>query len=104
MRPAEPGDQETVSVNLTLNGATSTAIQVTGWDIDDVSETDMLINGQNVALPPEIVADVAPRTVTIELEDGLLVEGENTVTFVFAEAFGGTTGFSILDVKFLLRG
>jgi hypothetical protein len=103
MRPAEPGDQETVSVNLSLGGATSTAIQVTGWDIDDVSETDMLINGQNVALPPEIVADVAPRTVTIELEDGLLVEGENTVTFVFAEAFEGTTGFSILDVRFLLQ-
>jgi predicted TIM-barrel fold metal-dependent hydrolase len=103
MRPAKPGDQETVSVNLQLSGVTSTAIQVTGWDIDDVSETDMLINGQDVALPAEIVADVAPRTVTIELEDGVLQEGENTVTFVFAEAFEGTTGFSILEVKILLR-
>ena len=103
MRPADPGDQETVSVNLTLNGATSTAIVVTGFDIDDVSETDMLINGQAVPLPAEIVADVAPRTVTIELEDGLLKEGENTITFVFAEAFEGTTGFSIVDVRILLR-
>ena len=103
MRPAEPGDQETVSVDLQLSGVTSTAIQVTGWDIDDVTETAMLINGQDVALPAEIVADVAPRTVTIELEDGLLKEGENTVTFVFAEAFEGTTGFSILDVRILLR-
>jgi predicted TIM-barrel fold metal-dependent hydrolase len=103
MRPAEPGDQETVSVNLQLSGVASTAIQVTGWDIDDVTETAMLINGQDVALPAEIVADVAPRTVTIELEDGLLKEGENTITFVFAEAFEGTTGFSILDVRILLR-
>ena len=103
MRPAEPGDQETVSVNLTLNGVTSSAIQVTGFDIDDVSETDMLINGQDVPLPAEIVADVAPRTVTIELADGLLKEGENTITFVFAEAFEGTTGFSIVDVRILLR-
>lgn len=103
MRPAEPGDQETVSVNLQLGGVTSTAIQVTGWDIDDVSETDLLINGRDVPLPAEIVADVAPRTVTIELEDGLLREGENTITFVFAEAFEGTTGFSILDVRILLR-
>jgi predicted TIM-barrel fold metal-dependent hydrolase len=103
MRPAEPGDQETVSVNLQLSGVTSTAIQVTGWDIDDVTETAMLINGQDVPLPAEIVADVAPRTVTIELEDGLLKEGENTITFVFAEAFEGTTGFSILDVRILLR-
>jgi predicted TIM-barrel fold metal-dependent hydrolase len=103
MRPAEPGDQETVSVNLQLSGVTSTAIQVTGWDIDDVTETAMLINEQDVALPAEIVADVAPRTVTIELEDGLLKEGENTITFVFAEAFEGTTGFSILDVRILLR-
>jgi hypothetical protein len=82
---------------------TSTAIQVTGWDIDDVTETTMLINGQEVTLPVEIVADVAPRTVTIELEDGVLKEGENTITFVFAEAFEGTTGFSILDVRILLR-
>jgi hypothetical protein len=103
MRPADPGDQETVSVNLQLSGVTSTAIQVTGWDIDDVTETAMLINGQDVPLPAEIVADVAPRTVTIELEDGLLKEGENTITFVFAEAFEGTTGFSILDVRILLR-
>ena len=103
MRPANPGDQETVSVNLRLSGVTSTAIQVTGWDIDDVAETVMLINGQEVELPAEIVADVAPKTVTIELEEGLLKEGENTITFVFAEAVGGTTGFSILDVKIILR-
>ena len=49
------------------------------------------------------MADVVPKTVTIELKDGLLKEGENSIAFVFAEAFGGTTGFSILDVKFLLR-
>ena len=103
MRPAKPGDKETVSVNLRLNGVKSTAIQVTGWDIDDVAETVMLVNDQEVKLPPEIVADVAPRTVTIELEKGLLKEGENTIAFVFAEAVGGTTGFSILDVKILLR-
>lgn len=103
MRPAKVGDQETIPVNLSLNGATSTAIQVTGFDIDDVSETDMLINGQDVPLPPEIVADVAPKTVTIELEDGVLVEGENTISFVFANDFEGTTGFSIVDVRILLR-
>jgi hypothetical protein len=103
MRPAEVGDQETVTFNLSLNGATSTAIVVTGFDIDDVSETDMLVNGQNVPLPPEIVADVTPKTVTIELEDGLLVEGENTITFVFANDYEGTTGFSIVDVRILLR-
>ncbi len=103
MRPAKPGDKETVSFNLQLSGVTSTAIQVTGWDIDDVAETVMLINDQEVKLPAEIVADVAPKTVTIELEEGLLKEGENTITFVFAEAVGGTTGFSILDVKILLR-
>ncbi len=103
MRPAKPGDKETVSVNLQLNGVKSMAIQVTGWDIDDVAETVMLINDKEVKLPPEIVADVAPKTVTIELEEGLLKEGENTIAFVFAEAVGGTTGFSILDVKILLR-
>jgi hypothetical protein len=103
MRPAKVGDQEMVTVNLSLNGATSTAIQVTGFDIDDVSETDMLINGQDVPLPADIVADVAPKTVVIELEDGMLVEGENIITFVFANDYEGTTGFSIVDVRILLR-
>ena len=103
MRPAKVGDQETVTINLALNGATSTAIQVTGFDIDDVSETDMLINGQNVPLPVDIVADVAPKTVTIILENGVLIEGENTITFVFANDYEGTTGFSIVDVRILLR-
>jgi predicted TIM-barrel fold metal-dependent hydrolase len=103
MRPAEVGDQETVTVNLSLNGATSTAIQVTGFDIDDVSETDMLINGQDIPLPADIVADVAPKTVIIELDGGVLDEGENTITFVFANDFEGTTGFSIVDVRVLLR-
>ena len=103
MRPAEVGDQETVTVNLSLNGTTSTAIVVTGFDIDDVSETDMLINGQDVPLPADIVADVAPKTVTIDLDDGVLVDGENNITFVFANDFEGTTGFSIVDVRILLR-
>ncbi|MDJ0751873.1 MAG: amidohydrolase family protein [Ardenticatenaceae bacterium] len=103
MRPAEPGDQETVSFNLQLGGVTSTAVQVTGWDIDDISETDLLINGKEIELPQGIVADVAPKTVTIDLEEGTLIEGENTITFVFAEAYEGTTGFSILDVRILLR-
>ena len=67
------------------------------------AETDMLINGQEIPLPADIVADVAPRTVTIELEDGVLVEGENTITFVFANAYEGTTDFSIVDIRILLR-
>ena len=67
------------------------------------AETDMLINGQEIPLPADIVADVGPRTVTIELEDGVLVEGENAITFVFANAYEGTTGFSIVDVRILLR-
>jgi hypothetical protein len=60
-------------------------------------------HGKAVPLPAEIVADVAPRTVTIELEDSVLVEGENTITFVFANAYEGTTGFSMVGVRILLR-
>jgi len=103
LRPATPGDKETVSVNLQLDGAKSTAIQVTGFDIDGLAETVMLISDQKVELPAEILADMAPRTVTIELEEGLLKEGENTITFVFAEAVGGTTGFSIPSLKIILK-
>ncbi|MFC2079301.1 amidohydrolase family protein [Candidatus Bipolaricaulota bacterium] len=103
MRPATPGDRETVHFNLRMAGVESSAIQVTGWDIDDVRETAMLINDLEIELPEEIVADVAPRTVIIELPEGVLREGDNTLTFVFAEAVAGTTGFSILDAKAILR-
>lgn len=103
LRPATPGDKRTVSFNLKLAGVKSTAVQVTGFDIDGVTETEMFINDQKVKLPAEIVADMIPKTVTIELEKGILKEGKNTVTFLFADAVGGTTGFSILGLKIMLR-
>lgn len=104
MRPAEVGDQETIRTNLELSGVTSTAIQVTFFDIDGITEAQLLINGQNVDLSgQDIVADMAPKTVTIELEEGLLIEGENMISFVFADAVGETTGFSILDTHIILR-
>ena len=103
LRPMSPGANKTVAVNLTLENAKSTAIEVTGFDIDALEETVMLINDQEVKLPAEILADMQPRTVTIELEDGLLKEGENKIKFIFAEAVGGTTGFSIHNPKILIR-
>ena len=103
LRPATPGDKRTVSFNLKLTGVKSTAVQVTGFDIDGVTETEMFINDQKVKLPAEIVADMAPKTVTIELEKEILKEGENTITFLFADSVGGTTGFSILGLKIMLR-
>jgi predicted TIM-barrel fold metal-dependent hydrolase len=103
LRPATPGDKRTVSFNLKLTGVKSTAVQVTGFDIDGVTETEMFINDQKVKLPAEIVADMASKTVTIELEKGILKEGKNTITFLFADSVGGTTGFSILGLKIMLR-
>ena len=103
LRPAIPGDKRTVSFNLKLTGVKSTAVQVTGFDIDGVTETEMFINDHKVNLPEEIVADMAPKTVTIELDNGILKEGENTVIFLFADSVGGTTGFSILGLKVMLR-
>jgi hypothetical protein len=103
LRPATPGDKRTVSFNLKLTGFKSTAVQVTGFDIDGVTETEMFINDQKVKLPAEIVADMAPKTVIIELKKGILKEGENTITFLFADSVGGTTGFSILGLKIMLR-
>jgi hypothetical protein len=103
LRPATPGDKRTVSFNLKLTGFKSTAVQVTGFDIDGVTETEMFINDQKVKLPAEIVADMAPKTVIIELKKGILKEGENTIIFLFADSVGGTTGFSILGLKIMLR-
>ena len=103
LRPATPGDKRTVSFNLKLTGVKSTAVEVTGFDIDGVTETEMFINDQKVKLPAEIVADMAPKTVIIELKKGILKEGENTITFLFADSVGGTTGFSILGLKIMLR-
>ncbi len=103
LRPATPGDKRTVSFNLKLTDVKSTAVQVTGFDIDGVTETEMFINDQKVKLPAEIVADMAPKTVIIELKKGILKEGENTITFLFADSVGGTTGFSILGLKIMLR-
>jgi len=103
LRPEKPGATGEVSVNLNLQGVTSSAVRVTGFDIDGVEEVVMSINGRKIQLPPEIVADMSERTVTIELDPGVLEQGTNTVSFLFAEAVGGTSGFSIHDLKILLR-
>jgi len=103
LRPRKPGATAEASVDLNLQEVASSAIRVTGFDIDGVEEVAMSINGKKVGLPQEIVADMSERTVTIELEPGVLKQGPNTVSFLFAEAVGGTTGFSIHDLKILLR-
>lgn len=103
LRPATVGDQMEVSFNLDSTGFKSVAVQVTGFDIDGVSETEMLINGQKVMLPDDIIGDMTPRTVTIDVNKEILKEGKNTVTFIFADAVGGTTGFSILGLDLIIR-
>jgi hypothetical protein len=103
MRPAKVGHKKSVSFNVKLTGVKSAAIEVTGFDIDGITEAEMSINGQKIELPAEIVADMKPKTVAIELDKGILKEGRNRLTFLFADAVGGTTGFSITRVKILLR-
>ncbi len=103
LRPREPGAFEVVSVNLDLAGVTSAEMRVTGFDIDAVEEVVLQVNGVEVALPAEIVADMQERTVTIPLPDSTLRTGENEIRFVFAEAVGGTTGFAVHDVLIILR-
>ena len=76
---------------------------MTGFDIDGVTGADEYINDREIALPPEIVADMRPKTVTVEFDPHILKEGKNSLSFLFADAIGGTTGFSITDVKILLR-
>lgn len=103
LRPRKPGASAEASVDLDLEGVSSSAIRVTGFDIDGTEETVMSINGHQVPLPPEIVADMSEKTVTVELEPGVLKQGPNTVHFLFANAIGGTSGFSIHDLQILLR-
>jgi hypothetical protein len=103
LKPAKVGDKATVPFFLQLKDTKSTAVQVTGFDIDGSAEAEMYINDRKIPLPPEIVADMMPKTVTIELDKRILREGENQITFLFAEAVGGTNGYSIPDAKILLR-
>ncbi|MCG6879339.1 MAG: amidohydrolase family protein [Deltaproteobacteria bacterium] len=103
LRPATVGDKLLTSFNLNSTGFKSAAVQVTGFDIDAVSEAEMVINGHKISLPEDIVGDMTAKTVTIEVDKKILKEGKNTVTFVFADAVGGTTGFSILAFDLILR-
>lgn len=103
LRPATVGDKMEAAFNLNSTGFKSAAVQVTGFDIDGVTETEMFINGQKIILPDDIVGDMTPKTVTIEVNKKILKEGKNTVTFIFADAVGGTTGFSILGFDLIIR-
>jgi predicted TIM-barrel fold metal-dependent hydrolase len=103
LRPREPGAFETVSVNLDLAGVTSSELRVTGFDIDAVEEVALTVNGVEIGLPAEIVADMQERTVTIPLPESVVRTGENEIRFLFAEAVGGTTGFAIHDLLIILH-
>ncbi|WP_161594555.1 amidohydrolase family protein [Marimonas lutisalis] len=103
LRPREPGAYEEVEVDLDLSGVTSAAVRVKGFDVDATEEAVMTINGTEVPLPPEIVSDMQERSVTIELPEGVLTNGKNTIGFLFAEAVGGTTGYAVHDLRILLR-
>jgi hypothetical protein len=103
LRPATVGDKLVASFDLNSTGFKSAAVRVTGFDIDAVSETEMFINGEKISLPDGIVGDMTARTVTIEVEKKILKEGKNSVTFVFADAVGGTTGFSILGLDLIIH-
>ena len=103
LRSRAPGAVETVPISLDLNGVTSVELRITGFDIDAPEEVSMTVNGIEIGPPPEIVADMQERTVTVAVPQGAFITGENKITFLFAEAVGGTTGFAIHDLLVLLR-
>ena len=103
VRPRQPGAYENVIVSLDLAGVSSAEIRVTGYDIDAVRETIMTVNGTKIDLPPEIVADMQDRTVTVPVPEGVLKQGDNEIGFLFAEAVGGTSGFAIFGLQLILR-
>ncbi|MGH1417902.1 MAG: hypothetical protein ACRBCJ_03495 [Hyphomicrobiaceae bacterium] len=103
LRPRQPGAFKSVSVILDLNRVTSAELKMTAYDIDAVEETVMTVNGTEVNLPSEIVADMRASTVTIPLPEAVLKQGTNEFGFLFAEAVGGTSGFAILDLQIVLH-
>ena len=103
LRTREPGAVEVVRVNVDLEGVTSAQLQITGFDIDAVEEVKLTVNSVEIDLPNEIVADLQERTVTVPVPEGALRTGENEISFLFAEAVGGTTGFAVHDLLVLLR-
>lgn len=82
-----------------IDAIESTAVQVTGFDIDGVTGTEMYINKQKVALSPEIVGDMLPKTVTIPLAKDVLKQGRNTVTFVLRMLLGEPPVFPFLGSR-----
>ena len=97
------GTEHSSTFNLSLEGVTSTAVLVKAFDIDELTEAKMYVNGTEVALPEGVVADTEDKGVIVEIDMGLLKEGENVITFKFADNPRNTAGFRIDGLFIIIR-
>lgn len=99
----EVGTEYSSSFNVSLEGVTSAAIHVKAFDIDELTEAKMYINGTEVALPQGITADTEAQAATVDIDLDLLKEGENVITFKFADNPRNTAGFRIDGLFIIIR-
>ncbi len=99
----EVGTEHSSKFNLSLEGVTSTAVLIKAFDIDDLTEAKMYVNGTEVALPEGVVADTEAKGVAVEIDMGILKEGENVITFKFADNPRNTAGFRIDGLFIIIR-
>ena len=97
------GTEHSSTFNVSLEGVTSTAVLIKAFDIDDLTEAKMYVNGTEVALPKSVVADTEAQAATVEIDMGLLKEGENVITFKFADNPRNTAGFRIDGLFIVIR-
>ena len=97
------GTEHSSTFNVSLEGVTSTAVHVKAFDIDDLTEAKMYINGTEIALPEGVVADTEAQAATVEIDLELLKEGENVITFRFADNPRNTAGFRIDGLFIIVR-
>lgn len=99
----EVGTEHSSTFNVSLEGVTSTAVLVKAFDIDDLTEAKMYVNGTEVALPQGITADTEAQAATVDIDLDLLKEGENVITFKFADNPRNTAGFRIDGLFIIIR-
>lgn len=83
----------TIEISDPLADALWAVLDLTMEDVDEQKEVEIVINGNRPVAPPRtILSPEPPRRAQMSVPLSRLKQGENVITFRFADNLGGTTG------------
>lgn len=83
------GVQRSVNLNMTPENSQRAELLVTAYDVNQLNEATVYVNGTAVSLPDSITGMGESKRASVILDPALLVTGDNKVTFEMSQRVDG---------------